>query len=169
MAHDEHEQAAVSLGALRCGVLTVTDSRSEATDESGKLMQELVTAAGHRAVRYRLLPNDEPRVQAEVAAWLADEEIDVVLITGGTGLSSKDRTLEAVRPLLEKELPGFGELFRFLSYEEIGPAAIMSRATCGTARGRVAVSLPGSKAAVRLALEKLLLPQLRHLVQQARK
>lgn len=169
MAHDEHEHAAESLGALRCAVLTVTDSRTEATDESGKLMQELVSAAGHRAARYRLLPNDEQRVRNEVSAWLADDGLDVILITGGTGLSSKDRTIEAVRPLLEKELLGFGELFRFLSFEEIGPAAIMSRATCGTARGRVVVSLPGSKAAVRLALEKLLLPQLRHLVQQARK
>ncbi|MHB9146555.1 MAG: MogA/MoaB family molybdenum cofactor biosynthesis protein [Symbiobacteriia bacterium] len=169
MAHDEHEHAAESLGAIRCGLLTVTDSRTEATDESGALMKEMVAAAGHRVTRYTLLPNDEALVRAEVESWLDAGDIDAILITGGTGLSSRDRTIEAVRPLLEKELPGFGELFRALSFDEIGAAAIMSRATCGVAKGRVVVSLPGSKAAVRLALEKLLLPQLRHLVQQARK
>ncbi|MGE5592051.1 MAG: MogA/MoaB family molybdenum cofactor biosynthesis protein [Bacillota bacterium] len=169
MAHDEHEQAAASLGALHCGVLTVTDSRTVDTDESGKLMQQMLTDQGHQVARYALLPNDEARVRAEVDSWTRSGEVDAVLITGGTGLSSRDRTIEAVRPLLEKELPGFGELFRALSYEEIGPAAMMSRATCGVLRGCIVVSLPGSKAAVRLALGKLLLPQLRHLVQQARK
>jgi len=169
MAHDEHEQAAAGLGALRCGVLTVTDSRTEATDESGKLMQQLVTEQGHRVARYALLPNDEARVRTEVGSWAGSGEVDAVMITGGTGLSSRDRTIEAVLPLLEKELPGFGELFRALSFEEIGPAAMMSRATCGVLKGCVVVSLPGSRAAVKLALERLLLPQLRHLVQQARK
>lgn len=169
MAHDEHEHAAESLGSLRCGVMTVTDSRTEASDESGALMKELLTNAGHRVVRYILLPNEEELVRSEVSGWLDSGDLDAVLITGGTGLSSRDRSIEAVRPLLDKELPGFGELFRSLSFGEIGPAAMMSRATCGIARGRIVVSLPGSKAAVRLAFERLLLPQLRHLVQQARK
>jgi len=109
-------------------------------------------------------------VRAFVADWIARDDIDVIVITGGTGLGSRDRTIEAVRPLLEKEIPGFGELFRLLGYQEqVGTAAMLSRATAGSARGRLIISLPGSAAAVGLALERLILPEAAHLLREIRR
>lgn len=125
----------------------MTDSRTEATDESGPLARRLLEAAGHEIARHALLPNDEARVRTLVSEWLASGDLSAIVITGGTGLGSKDRTVEAVTPLFEKEIPGFGELFRLLSYQEqIGTTAILSRAVAGCAKGAVVVSLPGSKA-----------------------
>jgi molybdenum cofactor biosynthesis protein B len=165
-----HRREAQALGALRIAVLTVTDSRTESTDESGPLARRLLEAAGHEIARHALLPNDEPRVRALVSDWLAMGDLAAVVITGGTGLGSKDRTVEAVTPLFEKEIPGFGELFRLLSYQEqIGTTAILSRAVAGSAQGAVIVSLPGSKAAVELALTRVLIPELRHLIREIRK
>lgn len=165
-----HRREAQALGALRVAVLTVTDSRTESTDESGPLARRLLEAAGHEIARQALLPNDEPRVRALVSDWLTMGDLAAVVITGGTGLGSKDRTVEAVTPLFEKEIPGFGELFRLLSYQEqIGTTAILSRAVAGSAQGAVIVSLPGSKAAVELALTRVLIPELRHLIREIRK
>jgi molybdenum cofactor biosynthesis protein B len=165
-----HRREAQALGALRIAVLTVTDSRTEATDESGPLARRLLEAAGHEIARHALLPNDEPRVRALVSDWLETGDLAAIVITGGTGLGSKDRTVEAVTPLFEKEIPGFGELFRLLSYQEqIGTTAILSRAVAGSAKGAVVVSLPGSKAAVELALTRVLIPELRHLIREIRK
>jgi molybdenum cofactor biosynthesis protein B len=148
-------------------VLTVTDSRTAETDESGPLARRLLEAAGHSIAIHALLPNDESRVRALVKEWLARGDLKAVVITGGTGLGSKDRTVEAVTPLFEKEIPGFGELFRLLSYQEqIGTTAILSRAVAGSASGAVIVSLPGSKAAVELALTRVLIPELRHLLRE---
>lgn len=165
-----HRREAQTLGALDVAVLTVTDSRTESTDESGPLARRLLEAAGHRIARHALLPNDETRVRALVQQWLEARDLHAIVITGGTGLGSKDRTVEAVTPLFEKEIPGFGELFRLLSYQEqIGTTAILSRAVAGSANGAVVVSLPGSKAAVELALTRVLIPELRHLLREIRK
>ena len=165
-----HREKAKKLTQLRLAVLTVSDSRTKETDESGPLMAARMEAAGHTIVIRDLLPNDEPRVRALVAEWVARDDLDAVLITGGTGLGSKDRTIEAVRPLFEKELPGFGEVFRMLSYtDQVGPAAILSRATAGSARGKLIVSLPGSRAAVELACDKILGPELAHAVRELRR
>lgn len=165
----EHREQATALAALRCAVVTVSDSRTEATDESGHLIRKLLQEAGHCVVAYRLLPNDQAAVTDHVRSLLANP-VDVILLTGGTGLGRKDRTIEAVRGLLEKEIPGFGELFRLLSFQEqVGTAAILSRAMCGGAGGKLVVCLPGSRSAVELALKRILLPELRHLVWELRR
>lgn len=151
---------------MRCFVVTVSDTRTEATDTSGRAIIELLTAAGH-SIAGRAIVRDEPAdVVHTVREALERPDVQVVITTGGTGLTSRDSTYEAVSALLDKRLEGFGELFRMLSYQDIGPAAMMSRAVAGTSRGKVIVSLPGSEGAVRLALTKLLVPELGHLVQQ---
>lgn len=161
-----HRAAAASRSA-RCAVIIVSDSRTIATDESGPIARHLIEAAGHTVEHFALLPNHENRVREEVAGLIARDDIDVIILSGGTGLGVRDRTVEAIRPLIEKELPGFGELFRFVSFQEqIGTAAMLTRALAGSARGRLIVSLPGSKAAVELALARLLLPELRHLLHE---
>lgn len=162
-----HRNDARKFTVLRCAVLTVSDSRTAETDESGRYLREALAAAGHTVLDHGLLPNDEDRVRSQVQAWLGRDDLELIVLTGGTGLGSRDRTIEVVRPLLEKEMPGFGELFRMLSFQDIGPAAMLSRATAGLRAGRIIVSLPGSEKAVRLAMERLLLPELGHLVQQA--
>lgn len=165
-----HRAEAARQGAARCAVLTVSDSRTPATDESGPLLRALLGGAGHEVVASDLLPNDEPRVRALVEAWTRREDVDAVLLTGGTGLGSRDRSVEAVRPLLEKEIPGFGELFRLLSFQEqVGTSAILSRALAGSARRTLVVVLPGSKAAVELATRRILLPELPHLLREIRR
>ena len=152
---------------VRCAVVTVSDSRTVETDESGALMKRLLEEAGHIVVAYALFKNDEDAVSDHVKSLLARSDVDAVLLTGGTGLGSRDRTVEAVRPLMEKELPGFGELFRVVSFQEqVGTAAILSRAVAGGANGKLIVSMPGSKAAVELALTRILLPELRHTLRE---
>jgi molybdenum cofactor biosynthesis protein B len=165
-----HKEEAKRITTLRLALLTVSDSRTRENDESGAVLRERMGGAGHTIVVQELLPNDEARVRALVQEWTARDDLDAVLITGGTGLASKDRTIEAVRPLFDKELPGFGEIFRVVSYhEQVGAAAMLSRATAGSVRGRIVVSLPGSKAAVTLAVEKLLIPELAHAVREVRR
>ncbi len=155
---------------VRCAIVTVSDSRTTATDESGPLMRSLLEQAGHVVVDYALFANDEPTVREYVRLALQRDDVDAIVLTGGTGLGSRDRTVEAVRPLMEKELPGFGELFRMISYQEqVGTAAILSRAVAGGANGKLIVSLPGSKAAVELALTRVLLPELRHAIRELRR
>ncbi len=154
---------------VRCFVLTVSDTRTEATDTGGKAVAELLTAAGHVLAGRTIVKDDADMVREVVERQLADTTVDVVITTGGTGITSRDSTYEAVDALLDKRLDGFGELFRTLSYEQIGAAAMMSRATAGLARGTILIALPGSESAVRLAMDKLVVPELTHLVQQARK
>jgi molybdopterin adenylyltransferase len=146
---------------LRVGVITVSDSRTESTDGSGALIRELLAGAGHDVAYYEIMPDESRRISAAVTAHRA--ELDAIVINGGTGISPRDQTYEAVKGLLDKELDGFGELFRMLSYQEIGSAAFLSRATAGVSAGKILVSLPGSTAACRLGLEKLLLPELGHM------
>jgi len=163
----EHKSQAPQ--SVRCFVLTISDTRTEATDQSGDAIADLLIGAGHRVVG-RAIVKDEPAVvRSTVEHEIGRGEADVIITTGGTGISSRDSTFESVSALLDKRLDGFGELFRMVSFEQIGPAAMLSRACAGLAGGRVIVSLPGSEPAVRLALERLLLPELGHLVQQARK
>ena len=165
-----HRAEGDALAALGCAIVTVSDSRTEANDESGALMRKLIEGAGHRVTAYDLFRNDEATVREHVRALVARDDVDAVFLTGGTGLGSRDRTVEAVRPLLEKELPGFGELFRVVSFQEqVGTAAILSRALAGGVRGKLVVSMPGSKAAVELALTRILLPELRHAIRELRR
>ena len=163
----EHKQNAPP--AVRCFVITVSDTRTEVTDASGRAIIDLLTAAGHQVTGRAIVQDEASLVRQTVERQLASSDVDVIISTGGTGIAARDTTFEAIDALLEKRLPGFGELFRMLSYEQIGSAAIMSRATAGLAAGHVVAALPGSEAAVRLAMEKLLLPELGHLMQQARK
>jgi molybdenum cofactor biosynthesis protein B len=165
----QHEHKAAGPRHISCFVLTVSDTRTTETDTSGQAIVELLEGAGHEIVG-RTIVKDEP---ADVGRFVEDQlenpDVQVIITTGGTGITSRDSTYEAIDRVLHKRLDGFGELFRMLSYEEIGPAAMMSRACAGTAKGKVVVALPGSENAVRLALTKLLIPELGHLVQQARK
>ena len=154
---------------VRCAVLTVSDTRTIETDRSGALICELLEQAGHLVAARALVPDEEERVRAQVKEWLNDPAIDVVLCTGGTGLSPRDRTCEAVLPLLDRKIDGFGELFRTLSYEEIGAAAMLSRAIAGTNGQKAVFVMPGSSGAVRLAMTKLILPELTHLLGQLRR
>lgn len=165
-----HRSEGDALPAIRCALVTVTDTRTIDTDESGAAMQRLLDGAGHAVVDYALLPNNEARVRGHVRALVARGDVDAVLLTGGTGLGGKDRTVEAVRSLLERELPGFGEIFRMISFQEqVGAAAILSRAVAGSANGKLVVSMPGSKAAVELALTRIVLPEIRHAIRELRR
>ena len=167
MSVSEHKARAQQ--SVRCFIVTVSDTRTLDDDESGRTIADLLTAAGHVVTGRTVVKDDPELVHSTVERHLADRDVQVIITNGGTGITSRDSTNEAISTLLEKRLDGFGELFRMLSYEQIGSAAIMSRATAGLAAGRIIVSLPGSEAAVRLAMEKLLLPELGHLVQQAGK
>jgi molybdenum cofactor biosynthesis protein B len=155
--------------SVSCFIITVSDTRTDATDASGRAIGDLLTANGHSVAGRTIVRDDPALVRSTIERQLAYKAAQVIIITGGTGITSRDSTIEAVDALLEKRLEGFGELFRMLSYEQIGAAAMLTRATAGLAAGRIVVSLPGSEAAVRLAMEKLLLPELGHLVQQAGK
>ena len=156
-------------GPLGFAILTVSDSRTPETDSGGRKLRELAEAAGHRVVTAEIVKDDLAAIRDATERALEAEGVDVILLTGGTGVSPRDVTVEAVRPLFEKELPGFGEIFRMLSYAEVGSAAMLSRATAGIARGRVMFLLPGSPAAVQLAMERLVLSESGHLLSQVRR
>jgi molybdopterin adenylyltransferase len=158
--HEHHRRHGADLH-LNLGVLTSSDSRSAVTDSSGDLIVELLIKAGHQVAYRGILPDELEQLRAAVKENLG--RLDGIIITGGTGIGPRDVTIEAVRPLLDKELDGFGELFRMLSFQEIGSAAMMSRAIAGIGSGRLIVALPGSPAACRLAMERLLIPELGHI------
>jgi molybdenum cofactor biosynthesis protein B len=164
MSHAEHRAQAP--GAIGCFVLTISDTRSEATDASGAAIAALLGEHGHRVLGRAILRDEPVDVRTLVEAQLADPAVQAIVTTGGTGLSTRDTTYEALSALVEKRLDGFGELFRMLSYQEIGPSAMLSRACAGTAQGKIIVTLPGSENAVRLGMTKLLLPELGHLVRE---
>jgi molybdopterin adenylyltransferase len=163
-AAQEHKSYAPK--SVSCYVLTVSDTRTAETDTSGRAIRELLEGAGHVVTGHEIVRDEPVQVTAVVTASLDDERTQVIITTGGTGITSRDGTFEAVDRLLEKRLDGFGELFRMLSFEEIGSAAMMSRATAGTAKGKAIFVLPGSQNAVRLAMTRLILPELPHVVQQ---
>ncbi len=160
-AHQEHRQQATH--SVRCAVITVSDTRTPETDTSGQFMQQALAHEGHQVSAYTIVQDEPEDIRRLIQQFIQAADTEAILLSGGTGLSSRDGTYEVVQACLDKELTGFGELFRFLSYEEIGAAAMMSRATAGVARGTVIVSMPGSSAAVRLAMQKLILPELAHM------
>jgi molybdopterin adenylyltransferase len=149
---------------VNCAVITVSDSRTTETDRSGQLIQELLKEAEHQIVNYQIIP-DEPNLIRSTIADICNRNhpIDAFIFNGGTGIALRDNTYEAIAGLLEKTLPGFGEIFRFLSYQEIGSRAIASRAIAGVYRQKLIFSLPGSSNGVKLAMERLILPELIHL------
>lgn len=155
---------------VRCMVLTVSDTRNEETDKSGKEIKDLLTGEGHVIGQYEIVPDEKLIIKRAVQSGMQDPEIDAVLINGGTGFSKRDVTIEVVESLVEKEIVGFGELFRYLSYtEDIGSAAILSRAAAGTALETVIIAMPGSTGAVKLAMKKLVLPEIGHIVSEINK
>ena len=160
------EHKATAPTSVGCFVLTVSDTRTPADDAGGAVIRELLSGAGHTVVASSIVRDEPADVTRVVREACADARVQVVILTGGTGITSRDSTFEAVETLLDKRLPGFGELFRVLSYEQVGAAAMLSRAQMGIHARRIVVSLPGSPNACRLALEKLVLPELGHLVRE---
>ncbi len=165
MSHLDHKAA--SPAVAHCFILTISDTRTESTDTSGQAIFDLLFADGHQVAGRRIVRDEPDQVRAVLEEQLANPNVQVVIATGGTGITSRDRTFETVSAMLEKRLDGFGELFRMLSFQEIGSSAMLSRAVAGLARGRVIFSLPGSEPAVRLGMTRLILPELGHLVREA--
>jgi molybdopterin adenylyltransferase len=161
--HEHKEKVKKSLG---CFVVTISDTRDETTDQSGQLIKALLAEEKQRLAGYRVVKDEPDQIKALLQDVLGRGDVDAVILNGGTGIAPRDGTFEVVSGLLEKRLDGFGELFRFLSYQEIGSAAIMSRAVAGSARGKILISLPGSRGAVDLAMRRLVLPELGHMVSQ---
>jgi len=149
---------------VACAVVTVSDTRTPETDRSGQLIQELLQQAGHSIADYILVPDEPDQIQAHLQRLSQRSEVQTVIFSGGTGIAPRDTTYDAIEQQLDKTLPGFGELFRFLSYQDIGSRAMASRAVAGICGPQLVFSLPGSTNAVRLAMEKLILPELGHLV-----
>jgi molybdenum cofactor biosynthesis protein B len=166
---EEHKAAAPERATIRVNVVTVSDTRTSMTDEGGRLAAELCRTAGFYVAGGAILPDDRQRISDHVSGLCRDGHVDAIVVTGGTGISPRDTTIEAIEPLLTKTLPGFGELFRALSFAEIGTAAMLSRAIAGTIESTAVFTLPGSPAGVRLALEKLILPELPHMVAQLKR
>lgn len=162
MSSAQHRATAASQGPVPVAIVTVSDSRTPDTDDNATYLREQITAAGHQVIAYRLI-KDEPEQVNSVLDELAGGEARIILFNGGTGISSRDTTFDVLSRKLDKTLPGFGELFRMLSYEQVGAAAMLSRATAGVYRNTVIISTPGSPAAVRLAWEKLIAPEIQHL------
>lgn len=167
----QHRAAAADRRA-RCAVLTVSDTRTAETDKGGKLIIEQLEAAGHEVVAYEIVRDEPAQVEQTLTRWLSNQEAsiknqkspDAILTTGGTGIAARDTTVEVARRFIDKELEGFGELFRMLSWEEVGPAAMLSRAVAGLAGETLLFTLPGSTNAVGLAMSKLIIPELPHLI-----
>lgn len=164
---DQHRSQ--SPQSVRCAVITVSDTRTLETDRGGQRIVEMLSGAGHVVVEREIVPDEPARIAALLNAASDSDKVDAVLITGGTGISARDQTFETVSGLLTKTLPGYGELFRMLSYDDVGPAAMLSRAIGGVIGRVLVLTMPGSPAAVELAMNKLILPELGHLVYEARK
>jgi molybdopterin adenylyltransferase len=164
VSHIEHQAQAPT--CVRCAVLTISDTRTDETDTGGRAIATLLTEGGHRVVARAIVRDEPAQVRAFVEQQTADPQVQAIITTGGTGISSRDTTYEAMVALLDKRLEGFGELFRMLSYQEIGAAAMLTRASAGVSHGRIVISLPGSEHAVRLAMTRLILPELGHLVRE---
>lgn len=167
-SHEKHRAAARSEN-VRCALVTISDTRTTEDDESGALMQDRLQAAGHEVVRRDIVPDEQSQIASLLNDLTHESAVDAVLMSGGTGISGRDGTYEVVSDLIDRELPGFGELFRMLSYEEVGSAAMLSRATAGVCRSRLVFSMPGSTNAVELAMDELIIPELRHLVWEVRR
>ncbi len=160
MGHREHRRRGPA--TVPCAVVTVSDTRAPATDRSGRLICDTLRKAGHTIVDYRILKDEPRRIVAHIRALARGGRSRIVLLSGGTGITPRDSTYEALARLIEKRLDGFGEIFRALSFRQIGAPAMLSRALAGTYRGLIVFSMPGSEAAVRLAMRRLILPEIRH-------
>jgi molybdenum cofactor biosynthesis protein B len=163
----QHREAAPD--QVRIAVVTISDSRTSETDTGGDTAVELLEGAGHEIVHRKIVRDDAPKIEETLQGLLARPDVDAIVTTGGTGISARDTTYEVASRLIDKKLDGFGEIFRSLSYEEIGSAAFLSRAIAGASGSRFVACLPGSRNAVRLAVEKLLVPELSHVVFELRK
>jgi molybdenum cofactor biosynthesis protein B len=149
---------------VNCAILTVSDTRTKETDTSGNMLRESLGFAGHRVVDYQIVPDEPDRIRAVLQGWIDREDVQAILTNGGTGIAARDTTYDAISDMLDKRIDGFGELFRMLSWQEVGAAAMLSRAVAGVAGDTLVVAMPGSPNAVRLALTKLIVPELGHLV-----
>ena len=165
MSYQEHKQKAPQ--SVTCAVLTISDSRTEQDDESGRLIRQRLSDNGHRVMSYAILKNEADAIEKKIYELLGQEELQVIITSGGTGASHRDITVETISPILEKKLDGFGELFRLLTYREIGTPSIMSRAVAGVVRGKVILCLPGSSGAANLAMDRIILPEIGHMVREA--
>ncbi|MGH7259679.1 MAG: MogA/MoaB family molybdenum cofactor biosynthesis protein [Nitrospiraceae bacterium] len=168
-SHAAHEHKAQAPSQINCVVITCSDTRTSESDTSGYRIRHMLNDAGHAVVSYQLIKDEPLKIKAAIKKAVKNKKVQAIIINGGTGIARRDSTFEAVDGMLEKRLDGFGEVFRFLTYQEIGSPAIMSRATAGIYKGRVIFSTPGSENAVRLAMEKLILPELGHILQQLSK
>lgn len=168
MSMEEHKRNATE--PVRCMVITVSDTRDKETDKSGILMMEMLRKYGHEVTAYQIVKDEKDAIQQAVGVGVQNSRVDAILTNGGTGIAARDVTIESIQELMTKEIPGFGELFRMLSYQEdIGSAAILSRAIAGTIGSKAIFSTPGSSGAVRLAMNKLILPELAHVIRELKK
>lgn len=165
MGYQEHKEKAPR--SVSCAVLIISDTRTEQDDESGGLIKQRLGQNGHQVVAYSIVRNDAEVIKGKIDELLRREGLQVIITSGGTGVSHRDITVETIFPMLEKRLDGFGELFRFLSYQEIGAASMMSRAVAGVVGGKVILCMPGSLGAVTLAMDKIILPEIGHMVREA--
>jgi molybdenum cofactor biosynthesis protein B len=165
MGYQEHKHQ--SPKSVTCAVLIISGTRTEQSDESGKLILQALKREGHQVISYSILKNDADSILKKLYGLLEEESLQVIITSGGTGASHLDITIETISPILDKKLDGFGELFRFLTYQEIGTGSIMSRAMAGVVKGKVIICLPGSVKAVNLAVESIILPEIGHLVRES--
>lgn len=159
---DAHRASAPD--SVKCAILTVSDTRTADTDTSGGLIRDMLRLAGHKIADYQIVPDEPDQIRRMIDEWIRVDTIDAILSNGGTGIAARDTTYDAIVGLLDKRIDGFGELFRMLSWDEVGAAAMLSRAVAGVAGGTLVVAMPGSTNAVRLAMSKLIVPELGHLV-----
>ena len=155
--------------SVRCAVLTVSDTRTPDSDTSGALIRDTLNFSGHTVVDYRIVPDEPDQIREILTDWIRRDDVRAILTNGGTGIAARDTTYDAISGMLEKRIDGFGELFRMLSWQEVGAAAMLSRAVAGVAGETLIVAMPGSTNAVRLALTKLIVPELGHLVYEIAK
>jgi molybdenum cofactor biosynthesis protein B len=168
MSYQQHKDIAAGTTA-RCAIITLSDTRTIANDISGKKIAELLAHSNHTVIQHDVLKDDPTELETRLKQLLSQTDLDVILTTGGTGISRRDQTIGVVQKLIQQPLEGFGELFRMLSYEQIGSGAMLSRACGGIAGNQLIFAMPGSPAAVELAMTKLILPELKHLLHQLRK
>ena len=161
--YEQHARNARGIAA-RCAVITLSDTRTAETDKSGRRLRELLEADGHAVAHYQILPDEPARLAGELQTLLSRGDVDAVLTNGGTGISRRDQTIGVIEKAIDRPLPGFGELFRMLSWEQIGSGAMLSRAAGGIAGAKLLFAMPGSTAAVELAMTRLILPEIRHLL-----
>ena len=166
-SHRSHKQDAQK--QIPCAIVTVSDTRTPETDKSGQLIRQQLESKGHQVVAYHIVKDEPDEIKPKLEALLQDPEVAALIVNGGTGVARRDVTFDVISRMVEKALPGFGELFRYFSYEEIGSAAMLSRAMAGTIGDKAVFSVPGSSGAVRLAMEKLILPEMPHIVFELRK